>query len=59
MLADPRPLALVEGGEDGVGGELGGEHVHDGDADLARFATFVAGDRHEAADALQEEVVAG
>ena len=42
-----------------MGGELGGEHVHDGDTDFARFAAFIACDRHEAADALQQEVVAG
>ena len=58
-LPEPGALALVQGRDDRLGGKLGREHVHDGDADFAGLAAGVAGDRHEAADALQEEVVAG
>src|SRR3546814_7001091 len=45
-----------EGGEDAVGECVGGCRVDDGEPDLQRVATHLAGGRHEAALGLDQEV---
>ena len=52
-------LAMAQGGEDPDRGEQAGEHVDERDADLLRLAVGLAGDAHQAADGLDEQVVAG
>ena len=54
----PGALAAQQGGEHAGGEVLGREHVHEGDARLHRGVRF-AGDAHEPARGLDDEVVAG
>ena len=58
-LADPVALADPQRGEDPVDGVQAGDHVDQGDPGLARLAVGRAGDRHQAADRLDQRVVAG
>ena len=57
------PLAVAvagaQGGEDAVGGEEAADHVDERRADLQRAPVGLAGDRHEPAHRLQQQVVAG
>ena len=63
VLALARAFAVEERRDDGVGGIHAGEEVGHGDADLLRTAAgkvvALAGHAHEAAQALDHEVVAG
>jgi hypothetical protein len=51
--------ALDQRGQDRGRGRVAGEHVDDGHADLRRRPVGLAGDRHQAALGLEDEVVAG
>jgi hypothetical protein len=59
QLAAPGPLPLVEGGQDAGEGVQPGQHVDQRDPDLGRLAAGWAGDAHEPAGRLDQEVVAG
>ena len=56
-LALARAVAMVQGGEDRHRGVQAGEHVDDRDAGLGRLVR--AGDAHQPAHRLHEQVVAG
>ena len=49
---------VLERGEDADRGVEAGDHVDEGDADLERLAVGLAGDAHQPAEGLDEEVVA-
>ena len=62
MLALAGGAAVMQRGEDGVGGIHAAHHVGDADAGLGRLAAFrirPAGERHQPAHPLDEKVVAG
>ena len=59
MLAPPGPLAGEQRRLDRDHGIEAGEDVGEGDADLLRLAVRRAGQVHDAAHALDDEVVAG
>ncbi len=59
MLAEAGLAPFFDGGEDADGGVEAGELVDHGRADLGGFAVDLAGDVHEAAHGLDEEVVSG
>ena len=52
-------LALLERRGDGERGIGAGEHVGEGDTEPGRLAVRIAGDVHDAAHALHQQVVAG
>jgi hypothetical protein len=49
--------AVLERGEDPDRGVEAGDHVDEGDADLQRLAVGLAGDAHQPAQRLHEQVV--
>ncbi len=59
VLAPAVAIAGVQGREDAVGGEEAADHVDERRADLQRPPVGLAGDRHEPAHRLQQQVVAG
>jgi hypothetical protein len=59
VLTETAGPSFVEAGEDRDRGVEAGEDVGDGDADLHRFAVGRAGDAHQAAHRLHQQVVAG
>ena len=59
MAAGPGRLAAAQGREDRVGGVEAGEDVGEGDAGLLRLAVRIAGQVHDPAHALDDEVIAG
>ena len=52
-------VAMAQRGEDPDRREQPGEHVDERDADLLRLAVGRAGDAHQPAERLHEQVVAG
>ena len=63
MLAFAGAVAMGDGGQDGGGGVEAGQHVGQRHADLLRpgagLGVAAAGDRHQPAHALDQEIVAG
>ncbi len=59
MAALAGGVPALEGGEDRHGAVDAGEHVREGDRGLDRLALGLAGERHDPAEALDHEVVAG
>ena len=55
----PAAVAMAERGEDADRREEAGEDVDERDADLLRLAVGLAGDAHQPAEGLDEQVVAG
>ena len=58
MLALAGEVAVAQGGQDRAGGVHAGHHVGDGHAHLGRLAVGVAGDAHDPAHGLGQQVVA-
>ena len=58
-LAFAGALAVAQRGEDADSREQPGEHVDERDPDLLRVAVGLAGDAHQAAERLDQQVVAG
>ena len=58
-LAEAGAFPVQQRGQDAGDQVLAGEHVDHGDPDLRRIAVSRTGDRHEAADRLDQEVVPG
>src|SRR4029453_1098219 len=59
LLAPSRPLALVERGQHALGPPHAGTEITDGQTDRRRRAVRLAGDVHDAAHALGDQVEAG
>ena len=58
-LAAAAALAFVEGAEDADGGEEAGRDVAEGEAGADGRAAFFAGDAHDAAHALDDDIEGG